>query len=68
MIFLTGGMNDMAGKSKEKPQYTCTAHYTEGCGQRVTEALVDIYYNRLRGIGSPLPDIAESITSRGPGE
>lgn len=33
-------------------EYTCTAIYTEGCEQRLTQALVDIYYNRINGISS----------------
>lgn len=36
--------------AKKEVKYTCTAEYTEGCDRRLTEALVDIYYNRLRGI------------------
>lgn len=40
----------MAAKKEKK--YTCTAIYTEGCEQRLTEALVDVYYNRLCGIGN----------------
>lgn len=43
---------------KEKHQYTCTAEYTEGCDKRLTEALVDIYYKRLKGIGKEV-DIEE---------
>lgn len=42
----------MAAKKEKK--YTCTAVYTEGCGERLTEALVDVYYNRLDGI-TPQP-------------
>lgn len=37
--------------AKKEVNYTCTAEYTEGCDRRLTEALVDIYYNRLKGIG-----------------
>lgn len=42
----------MAAKKKNK--YTCTVTYTEGCEKRLTEALVDVYYNRLNGI-TPTP-------------
>lgn len=42
----------------EKTTYTCTAEYTEGCDKRLTEAMVDIYYNRLRGIRED-PDLKE---------
>lgn len=38
---------------RKKEEYTVTAHYTEGCEKRLTEALVDIYYNRKRGISGP---------------
>ncbi len=34
--------------AKQEKEYTCTAEYTEGCEQRLTEALVDIYYQRKR--------------------
>lgn len=33
---------------REKKDYTCTAVYTEGCSQRLTEALVKIYRQRER--------------------
>lgn len=33
---------------KEKKEIKCTAIYTEGCGDRLTKALVDIYYARKR--------------------
>lgn len=33
--------------ARKKREYTCTAIYTEGCEQRLTQALVDIYYNRI---------------------
>lgn len=36
--------------ARQPTKYTCTVEYTEGCSQRLTEALVDIYYNRLKGI------------------
>lgn len=36
--------------AREPATYTCSAEYTEGCSQRLTEALVDIYYNRKKGI------------------
>ena len=39
-------------KKREK-NYTCTVTYTEGCEKRLTEALVDVYYNRLNGITPP---------------
>lgn len=42
----------MAAKKEKK--YTCTAIYTEGCEKRLTEALMDVYYNRLNGI-TPQP-------------
>ncbi len=29
-----------------KREIKCTAEYTEGCAQRLTDALVDIYYQR----------------------
>ncbi|MDE5758700.1 MAG: hypothetical protein K2H85_08835 [Allobaculum sp.] len=41
-------------KKREK-NYTCTVTYTEGCEKRLTEALVDVYYNRLAGIMPPVP-------------
>lgn len=44
----------------EKATYTCTAEYTEGCSQRLTEALVNIYYNRLKGIRGT-PDLQEEL-------
>lgn len=34
--------------AKQQKEYTCTVEYTEGCEQRLTEALVDIYYQRKR--------------------
>ncbi len=42
----------MATKTKKtkKNEYTCTVEFTEGSEQRITEALVELYYNRLRGI------------------
>lgn len=43
---------------REKPNYTCTVTYTEGCEKRLTEALVDIYYNRQKGI-SPYKETKE---------
>lgn len=36
--------------ARQPTKYTCTVEYTEGCSQRLTQALVDIYYNRLKGI------------------
>lgn len=35
---------------RAKKEYTCTVTYTEGYEQRITEAFVELYYNRLRGI------------------
>lgn len=35
---------------KEKPRYECKVTYTEGCEKRLTQALVDIWYNRRKGI------------------
>ena len=32
--------------AKQKKEIKCTADYTEGCAQRLTDALVDIYYQR----------------------
>lgn len=32
--------------AKKKKEIKCTAEYTEGCAQRLTDALVDIYYQR----------------------
>ena len=32
--------------AKQKKEIKCTAEYTEGCAQRLTDALVDIYYQR----------------------
>jgi hypothetical protein len=34
--------------AKQEKEYTCTVEYTEGCERRLTEALVDIYYQRKR--------------------
>ena len=48
----------MAAKKEKK--YTCTAVYTEGCSERLTEALVDVYYNRLHGISSPPKDTKDT--------
>ena len=36
-------------KSK-KEEYTCTVEFTEGSEQRITEAFVELYFNRQRGI------------------
>ena len=36
-----------------KKEYKCTVTYTEGYEQRITEAWVELYYNRLRGITKP---------------
>lgn len=46
--------------AKKDKKYTCTAVYTEGCGERLTEALVDVYYNRLYGISSPPEETKET--------
>lgn len=35
---------------KAEDEFTCTVEFTEGSEQRITEALVDLYYNRQRGI------------------
>jgi len=35
---------------RKEPEYSCTAVYTEGCAQRLSEALLDIYYNEEKGI------------------
>lgn len=35
----------------KKQEYTCTVVFTEGWQKRVTEAFVDLYYQRLQGIG-----------------
>lgn len=32
--------------AKNKEEFTCKATYTEGCEKRLTEALVNIYYQR----------------------
>ncbi len=37
-------------KTKTNEEYTCTVVFTEGSEQRITEALVELYYNRQRGI------------------
>lgn len=51
VAYILNGGDDMASvKKKEKAHYTCTVTYTEGYQQRLTEALVDIYYNRQKGI------------------
>ena len=34
--------------AKKEEEYTCTVEYTEGSEQRLTEALVGIYYQRKR--------------------
>lgn len=31
---------------KKNQEITCEAIYTEGCGERLTKALVDVYYQR----------------------
>lgn len=45
---LNGG--DFMAKTKTNEEYTCTVVFTEGSEQRITEALVELYYNRQRGI------------------
>lgn len=35
---------------KERQKYTCTVTYTEGYERRITEAFVELYYERLEGI------------------
>lgn len=37
--------------AKRNVSYTCKITYTEGYEKRLTQALVDIYYNHLHGIG-----------------
>ena len=37
-------------KTKKDEEYTCTVVFTEGSVQRITEAFVELYYNRHRGI------------------
>ena len=32
--------------AKKQKEIKCTAEYTDGCAQRLTDALVDIYYQR----------------------
>lgn len=46
--------------------YTCTAEYTEGCSQRLTQALVDIYYNRMKGIREEPKSQAEPQETQAP--
>ncbi|MBO5033483.1 MAG: hypothetical protein J6D08_16655 [Lachnospiraceae bacterium] len=36
--------------AKANDDFTCTVEFTEGSEQRITEALVDLYYNRQRGL------------------
>ena len=48
--------------AKKENTYTCTVEYTEGCEKRLTQALVDIYYNRLHGIGKQ-PETEEEVQS-----
>lgn len=48
--------------AKKETQYTCTAEYTEGCDKRLTEALVDIYYNRKKGISTYQEESKEVTT------
>ena len=31
-------------------EYTCTVVFTEGSDKRITEAFVDLYYDRQRGL------------------
>lgn len=40
----------MGKRNKDKPQYTCSVQYTQECSQRLTNALVEVYYNRKKGI------------------
>ena len=37
---------EVLSMAKKKKEIKCTAEYTEGCAQRLTDALVDIYYQR----------------------
>lgn len=34
----------------QKKEYTCTVEFTEGSEQRITQAFVDLYYRRQRGL------------------
>ena len=36
--------------AKANDDFTCTVEFTEGSEQRITEAFVDLYYNRQRGL------------------
>lgn len=36
--------------AKANDEFTCTVEFTEGSEQRITEAFVDLYYSRQRGI------------------
>ncbi|MCI8374959.1 MAG: hypothetical protein HFI29_05935 [Lachnospiraceae bacterium] len=37
----------------KKQEYTCTVTFTDGWQKRVTDAFVDLYYQRLQRIGEP---------------
>lgn len=39
--------------AKADGEFMCTVEFTEGSEQRITEALVELYYNRQRGITKP---------------
>lgn len=42
---------------KSDKEIVCVVTYTEGCSERLTEALLDIYYNRQRfGTGTENED------------
>lgn len=34
----------------KKKEYKCTVEFTEGWQERITQAFVDLYYQRLEGI------------------
>ena len=36
--------------AKANDDFTCTVEFTEGSDKRITEAFVDLYYDRQRGI------------------
>lgn len=49
--------------AKRNVSYTCKITYTEGYEKRLTQALVDIYYNHLHGIGSTPKSSSNENTS-----
>lgn len=36
--------------AKANDDFTCTVEFTEGSERRITEAFVDLYYDRQRGL------------------